>query len=53
MRAYDKLAGLNHIPYYDNTFGQDKFDVTIKLQENEVNILLQVYFFQIFCRRSI
>ena len=26
MRAYDKLAGLNHIPYYDNTFGQDKFD---------------------------
>ena len=30
MRAYDKLAGLNHIPYYDNTFGQDKFDVTIK-----------------------
>jgi len=40
MRAYDKLAGLNHIPYYDNTFGQDKFDVTIKLQENEVTRLL-------------
>lgn len=29
MRAYDKLAGLNHIPYYDNTFGQDKFDVNL------------------------
>ena len=35
-----RLAGLNHIPYYDNTFGQDKFDVTIKLQENEVTRLL-------------
>lgn len=42
MRAYDKLAGLNHIPYYDNTFGQDKFDVTIKLQENEVTRLLMI-----------
>ena len=40
MRAYDKLAGLNHIPYYDNAFGQVKFDVTIKYQENEVTRLL-------------
>lgn len=40
VRAYDKLAGLNHIPYYDNTFSQDKYDVSIKLQESEVNILL-------------
>ena len=40
VRAYDKLAGLNHIPYYDNTFSQDKYDVSIKLQEGEVNTLL-------------
>lgn len=40
VRAYDKLAGLNHIPYYDNTFGQDKHDVSIKLQESEVSRLL-------------
>lgn len=40
IRAYDKLAGLNHIPYYDNTFSQDKYDVSIKLQESEVNTLL-------------
>lgn len=40
VRAYDKLAGLNHVPYYDNTFGQDKYDVSIKLQESEVSTLL-------------
>lgn len=40
VRAYDKLAGLNHIPYYDNTFSQDKYDVSIKLEEGEVNTLL-------------
>lgn len=40
LRAYDKLAGLNHIPYYDNTFSQDKHDVSIKLKENEVSQLL-------------
>lgn len=36
VRAYDKVAGLNHIPYYDNTYSKDEFDKSIKLQEAEV-----------------
>ncbi len=40
VRAYDKLAGLNHVPYYDSTFSLDKHDVSIKLQEDEVTNLV-------------
>lgn len=40
VRAYDKLADLNKIPYYHVTFEQDKFDKSIKLEETEVTNLL-------------
>ncbi len=40
VRAYDKLADLNKIPYYHVTFEQDKFDKSIKLEEAEVTNLL-------------
>ena len=40
VRAYDKLANLNKIPYYHQTFEQDKFDKSIKLEEAEVTNLL-------------
>lgn len=39
VRAYDKVAGLNHIPYYDDTYSKDLFDESIKLQEAEVTKL--------------
>lgn len=39
VRAYDKVAGLNHIPYYDDTYSKDRFDESIKLQEAEVTKL--------------
>lgn len=40
VRAYDKLADLNKIPYYHVTFEQDKFDKSIKLNDAEVTNLL-------------
>lgn len=40
VRAYDKLADLNKIPYYHWTFEQDKHDKSIKLEESEVTNLV-------------
>lgn len=40
LKAYDKLASLNNIPYYNSTFGKDRFDKSIKLEDNEVTTLL-------------
>ena len=40
VRAYDKLAGLNKIPYYHSTFELDKFDKSIKLEKSEVDDLI-------------
>lgn len=40
VKAYDKLAGLNHIPYYDETYSKDPFDASIRLQNGEVDKLL-------------
>lgn len=39
VRTHDKVAGLNHIPYYDNAYSKDPFDKSIKLQEAEVTKL--------------
>lgn len=40
LKAYDKLARLNNIPYYNSTFDKDRFDKSIKLQDSEVTTLL-------------
>lgn len=41
VEAYDKLAGLNNVPYYHETYGPDRFDKSIKLQNGEVDKLLE------------
>lgn len=40
VRAYDKVAGLNHLPYYDNGYANDPYDKTIKLTENMITNML-------------
>lgn len=40
VRGYDKVAGLNHIPYYDAPYVNDKFDKAIKLTEEQVTDML-------------
>lgn len=40
VRGYDKVAGLNHIPYYDAPYVNDKFDKSIKLTTDMVSEML-------------
>lgn len=39
VKAWDKVAGLNHIPYYDTAFDKD-FEATINLKSDELDYLL-------------
>lgn len=38
-KAFDNIAAKNHIPYYDKT-SSDKFDVSIKLKDGEIETML-------------
>lgn len=40
VQEYDKVAGLNHIPYYDKTYGYDENEKVIALQAGEVDAML-------------
>lgn len=40
VRAYDYVAGQNHLPYYDTPYSNDLFDKSIKLTENQVSDML-------------
>lgn len=40
-RAYDKVASLNHIPYYDMTYSADLFDKSIKLTDDMVTEMMK------------
>ena len=40
VREYDKLASLNKIPYYGNTYGYDPNEKVIDLQEGEIEAML-------------
>lgn len=35
-RSFDAVAAKNHIPYYDAAYANDKYDVSIKLQEEQI-----------------
>lgn len=41
VKGYDYVAGLNHIPYYDNAYAKDKHDVSIKLQDKWLTAMLE------------
>lgn len=40
VRGYNYVASQNHIPYYDATYTNDKFDKTIKLTEAQITDML-------------
>lgn len=40
VRGYNNVAGLNHLPYYDITYVNDKHDKSIKLTEAQVQDML-------------
>ena len=40
VRAYDHLAGLNHIPYYGTTYDFDPFEAVIDLKDGEIATLM-------------
>lgn len=40
VRAHNKVAGLNHLPYYDSPYSLDKFDKTINTTENMISAML-------------
>ena len=41
VREYDKLAGLNKIAYYENTYGDyDPFEASIELKDGEISNML-------------
>lgn len=40
VEAYDKLAGLNKIPYYGNTYSYDPNEKVIDLQDGEIDKML-------------
>lgn len=40
VKVWDKMADKNHIPYYHETYGYSPDDVSIALQDGEVNALL-------------
>ena len=43
MKAYNKVAGLNHLPYYDSSYTGDKFDKSIKVAENDIDAAVDAY----------
>lgn len=43
VRLFDKIAGLNKIPYYEYHIGFDTTDETIALNENEITPLINRY----------
>ena len=40
VQEYDRLASLNHIPYYGTTYGYDPFEATIDLKEGEIEAMM-------------
>ncbi len=40
VEVWDKMANLNHIPYYHETYGYSSDDVSIALQPSEITALL-------------
>ncbi len=40
VREYDRLAGINKIPYYGTTYGYDPNEKVINLQEGEVDVMM-------------
>lgn len=40
VETYDRLAGLNKIPYYGTTYDYDKNEKVIDLQDGEINAML-------------
>lgn len=40
VRAYNGIAAKNHLPYYDSTYGNDKFDKTINTTEEMIADML-------------
>lgn len=43
MKAYDKVAGLNHLPYYDAGYSGDKFDKPIKVTDTNIDTAVETY----------
>lgn len=40
VRAYDKVAAKNHLPYYDATYGADPYDKVIKVTDEMIQDML-------------
>ena len=40
VQAYDKVAGLNDIPYYSSTYNYDEKEATINLKEGELDAMM-------------
>ncbi len=40
VQEYDKLAGLNRIPYYGTTYGYDPHEKSIELKDGEIDAML-------------
>lgn len=40
VQEYDKLAGLNKVAYYKNTYNYDPFEVSIELKDGEIDAML-------------
>ena len=43
MKSYNKVAGLNHLPYYDAPYVADKFDVSIKAADADIDAAVDTY----------
>lgn len=47
VRGYNFVAGQNHIPYYDATYANDKFDKSIKLTDSQITDMLSHSVYQL------
>ncbi|WP_455592462.1 SusD/RagB family nutrient-binding outer membrane lipoprotein [Bacteroides sp.] len=43
MKSYNKVAGLNHLPYYDAPYSADKFDVSINVKDADIDAAVDTY----------
>lgn len=43
MKAYNKVAGLNHLPYFDAPYAADKFDVSINVNDADIDAAVATY----------